>query len=92
MSINTNDISEAIITNLDLEEKGDTEIPSKTWKSTVAFFLFLFIYAFTVYDDRTAEVIDITGYIALISMAFMMLRDKKLGELIDRIISMKTNK
>jgi len=75
-----------------LSEKGDTEVPSKTWKSTVAFFLFLIIYAYTVYDNRSSEVIDITGYIALISMAFMMLRDKRLGDLIDRIVSLKLNK
>lgn len=75
-----------------ISEKGDSEVPSKTWKSTVAFFLFLFIYAYTVYDNRSAEIIDITGYISLISMAFMMLRDKKLGDLIDRMISLKLNK
>lgn len=92
MAINTNDLAEAVITNLDLKEEGDKEIPSKTWKSTLAFFLFLVIYAYTVYDNRSAEVIDITGYIALISMAFMMLRDKRLGDLIDRLVSIKTNK
>lgn len=75
-----------------ISEKGDSEVPSKTWKSTVAFFLFLVIYAYTVYDNRSSEVIDITGYIALISMAFMMLRDKRLGDLIDRVVSMKFNK
>ena len=83
-------ISEKVIESI--SEKGDTEVPSKTWKSTVAFFLFLFIYAYTVYDNRSAEIIDITGYISLISMAFMMLRDKKLGDLIDRMMSLKLNK
>lgn len=84
------DISNKVLENI--SEKGDTEVPSKTWKSTVAFFLFLVIYAYSVYDNRTAEVIDITGYIALFSMAFMMLRDKRLGELLNNIIAIRTNK
>lgn len=84
------DFSKKVLENI--SEKGDTEVPSKTWKSTVAFFLFLFIYAYTVYDNRSAEIIDITGYISLISMAFMMLRDKRLGDLIDRMVSLKLNK
>lgn len=84
------DFSNKVLENI--SEKGDTEIPSKTWKSTVAFFLFLVIYAYSVYDNRTAEVIDITGYIALFSMAFMMLRDKRLGELLNNIIAIRTNK
>lgn len=83
-------VKETVINNV--TEQGDEEIPSKTWKSTVAFFLFLVIYAYTVYMDRSAEVIDITGYIALISMAFMMLRDRRLGELINKVLSIKFNK
>ena len=58
----------------------------KNWKSTMAFFFFVGVYIFTVFKDREANVLDVTGYIALFSSLFMMLRSEVTVELITRLI------
>jgi len=55
------------------------------WKSLLAFILFIFLYGFTVLQDRKADVISITGFIALYSMAFMMLRSEALLKVVDSL-------
>lgn len=57
------------------------------WKSFVAFFLFIGIYAYTVYQDKDAAVLETTGYIALYAMAFMMVRNEKFASVIDTVNS-----
>ena len=58
----------------------------KNWKSTVAFFVFVFAYVFTIYNTMGASVIEISGYIALWSSLFMMLRNDLTPTLIEKLI------
>ena len=58
----------------------------KNWKSTVAFFIFVFAYAYTVYMAMSAQVLEVAGYIALWSSLFMMLRNDLTPTLIEKLI------
>jgi len=59
------------------------------WKSAFAFLTFIIIYGYSVLSKSSAEVINITGYIALYSSLFMMLRSEvtsgMLQSVLDRI-------
>ena len=61
----------------------------KNWKSTAAFFLFVFLYAYTICDKRTADIVDITAYTALIMAIVMSIRSdfgkEQISKLIDKL-------
>jgi len=58
----------------------------KNWKSTLAFFIFIGIYLFSVVQDKPNAVIEVAGYIALYSSIFMMFRSDFTSEMIAKII------
>ena len=57
----------------------------KNWKSLFAFLLFVFLYGWSVLTEMDAEVIDVTGFIALYAMAFMMLRSEALAKVVESL-------
>ena len=57
----------------------------KNWKSTSSFFVFVLAYVYTVYQSMDAGVIEISGYIALWSSLFMMLRNDLTPTLIEKL-------
>ena len=58
----------------------------RNWKSTTAFFIFVLAYAYTVYRSMSADIVEISGYIALWSSLFMMLRNELTPVLIEKLI------
>lgn len=58
----------------------------KNWKSTLAFFVFVIAYVYTVWKAMDANVIEVSGYIALWSSLFMMLRNELTPTLIEKLI------
>lgn len=58
----------------------------KNWKSTLAFFIFISVYVYTIYMDRNFNVIDTAGNIALLSSLFMMLRSEMTTNMISKLI------
>ena len=58
----------------------------KNWKSTTAFFIFVLAYAYTVYKSMDADILEVSGYIALWSSVFMMLRNELTPILIEKLI------
>jgi len=58
----------------------------KNWKSTVAFFIFIGVYMYTVYKVMNPDVIETTGFVALYSSIFMMFRSDFTKELLGKII------
>lgn len=58
----------------------------KNWKSTLAFFIFVFAYVYTIWQSMDASVIEVSGYIALWSSLFMMLRNELTPMLIEKLI------
>jgi len=64
----------------------------KNWKSTLAFFVFVIAYVYTLYKAMDADVIEVSGYIALWSALFMMLRNDMTPTLIEKLIDTIGNK
>ena len=64
----------------------------KNWKSTLAFFVFVLAYVYTVYQSMSAGVIEVSGYLALWSSIFMMLRNELTPVLIEKLIDAISNK
>lgn len=64
----------------------------KNWKSFVAFWLFLFLYAWTIFFKYEENIVETTGFIALYAMAFMMLRSEALGKVIDGLTEIAKEK
>jgi len=58
----------------------------KNWKSFVAFFLFIAIYAYTTFGDKSEAVIWNTGLIALIAFLAVMSRSDMGAKLVDSLI------
>lgn len=58
----------------------------KNWKSTLAFFIFVGIYVYSIAVDKPSDIIDIVGYIALYSSIFMMFRSDFTKELLAKLI------
>jgi len=58
----------------------------KNWKSTVAFFIFISIYVYSIYVGKPANIIEVVGYIALYSSIFMMFRSDFTTELLSKLI------
>lgn len=59
----------------------------KNWKSTLAFWVFVSTYVYSVFDIKQVSIIEITGYFLLLSMLFLMLRSEDLTEIIKDISS-----
>jgi hypothetical protein len=57
----------------------------KNWKSFLAFFLFIFLYGYSVYTDKSDNIVSVTGFIALYAMAFMMLRSEALTKVVESL-------
>mgnify|MGYP006935313580 CR=1 FL=1 len=61
----------------------------KNWKSTMAFFIFIGVYVYTILEGSTDPVVSTAGTIALISSVMMMFKSdittEMLGRLIDNI-------
>ena len=57
----------------------------KNWKSTIAFFIFVGIYVYSVYI-KSYEIVDTVGYIALFSSIMMMFRSDITGDLLSKLI------
>lgn len=57
----------------------------KNWKSLLAFLLFIFLYGWSVLTDMDIGVIEVTGFIALYAMAFMMLRSEALAKVVESL-------
>ena len=64
----------------------------KNWKSLLAFLLFVFLYGWSVLTEMDAEVIDVTGLIALYAMAFMMLRSDALAKVVQSLTEIVKSK
>ena len=64
----------------------------KNWKSLLAFLLFVFLYGWSVLTEMDAEVIDVTGLIALYAMAFMMLRSEALDKVVHSLTEIVKSK
>ena len=65
---------------------------SKNWKSTLAFLIFVCIYAFSYADGANSEKLHVTGFFAIIAMALMMIRSDKLVELIKDFLKWRKDK
>ncbi|MCF6330302.1 MAG: hypothetical protein L3I99_01985 [Sulfurimonas sp.] len=59
--------------------------PTKNWKSFVAFFLFLFVYIYSVVNNSDSDFVWNTGLIALIAFLAMMSRSDVGAKLIDSL-------
>lgn len=57
----------------------------KNWKSTLAFFIFVTLYVYTVFLDKEPSVIDVAGHIALYSSIFMMFRSDITTDIISKL-------
>ena len=58
----------------------------KNWKSTLAFFIFVGIYIYSIAVDKPSNIIEVVGYIALYSSIFMMFRSDFTKELLSKLI------
>lgn len=57
----------------------------KNWKSTLAFFMFIGIYTYSVME-KSNEIVSTAGTIALISSIFMMFRSDFTKEAINKLV------
>ena len=57
----------------------------RNWKSLLAFLLFIFLYGWAVLTGMDTGVIEVTGFIALYAMAFMMLRSEALAKVVESL-------
>ncbi len=64
----------------------------KNWKSFLAFFLFIFLYGWAVLTNMKIGVVETTGFIALYSMAFMMLRSEALAKVVESLTEIAKKK
>lgn len=48
------------------------------WKSNVAFFAFLIAYIYAVYEIESVDMVEATGFLAIISTLAMMIRSEDL--------------
>lgn len=64
----------------------------KNWKSTMAFFVFVVAYIYSIYNSMDSSIIVITGYIALYSSVFMMLRSQMTVSILEKIVDKVVSK
>ena len=57
----------------------------KNWKSLLAFLIFIFLYGWSVLTGMELGVIEVTGFISLYAMAFMMLRSEALAKVVESL-------
>ena len=57
----------------------------KNWKSTLAFFIFVGVYIYTAIT-KDAGIVETTGFVALMSSVFMMLRNDLTPSIIEKLI------
>ena len=57
----------------------------KNWKSTLAFFIFVGVYLYAVVS-KEAEIVETTGFVALYSSLFMMLRSQMTADIIEKLL------
>jgi len=58
----------------------------KNWKSTLAFFIFIGVYIYTICVGKQEGVVSVTGYVALYSSIFMMFRSDFTTELLGKVV------
>ena len=58
----------------------------KNWKSTLAFFLFIAIYIYSVLGNKSDGIVEATGDIALLSSLFMMFRSDFTSAMVEKLI------
>ena len=58
----------------------------KNLKSTLAFFIFIGIYVYAILQSKPTGVIETSGFIALYSSIFMMLRSEVTSDLLHKLI------
>ena len=59
----------------------------ENWKSTGAFLIFIGVYVVTVGMGMPLGVVEVSGFIALYSSLFMMMRSDFSKEMLDKLIS-----
>ena len=57
----------------------------RNWKSTLAFFIFVGVYIYTAIT-KDAGIVETTGFVALMSSVFMMLRNDLTPSIIEKLI------
>ena len=58
----------------------------KNWKSTLAFFIFIGVYVYTIMTTKSNGIVETAGYIALYSSIFMMFRSNFTSDMIAKLI------
>lgn len=58
----------------------------KNWKSTLAFFVFIGVYVYCIYVDKSEGVVETAGYISLVSSLFMMFRSDFTSGMLEKLI------
>ena len=58
----------------------------KNWKSTLAFFIFIGVYVYTIMTTKSNGIVETSGYIALYSSIFMMFRSNFTSDMIAKLI------
>lgn len=56
------------------------------WKSNIAFFVFIGLFVWTVINNASEGIVDITGTIALIATTLMMFRSKITSDIIMKLV------
>ena len=56
------------------------------WKSTGAFIVFVSVYIHSVLSGKSDNVVDSTGWIALLSSLFMMFRSQITADMLSKLI------
>jgi len=64
----------------------------KNWKSTLAFFVFVGVYIYSVAIPSTNEVVSTAGWIALIASIAMMFRSQITADMLSKLIDKLPNK
>ena len=58
----------------------------KNWKSTLAFFVFVGVYVWSVSKGMGEGIVETAGYVALYSSVFMMMRSEMTTELLGKVV------
>ena len=58
----------------------------KNWKSTLAFFIFVGIYIYSVTADKAEGVVETAGYVALVASILMMFRSQVTTEMLKTLV------
>ena len=58
----------------------------RNWKSTIAFIIFIAAYVYSLYNNKSADIVEVAGYIALYSSVFMMLRSQMTSSILEKLV------